>query len=122
MLRLAKQWETTADNLAIAAEPAGEIGTLLSCAAELRSTLEAGRPGVQSTGSGPAPAKVDPLGRVVVGDPDSTPDSPGRLCSQPRNLVDLGPVWCTRLPHPDRWLHIAGDGDQILAVWSEDAD
>jgi len=90
-----------------------------------RAARDAGlRAGDDMTGhafsAGPAP-NVDPLRHVVVGDPDPTPDSPARLCSQPRSLADLGPVWCTRLPHPDRWQHIASGLERVLAVWTDDA-
>ena len=60
MVRLAEQWETMAENLSDAVSVPRHpnvLDVLRGCAAELRSTLEAGRPGVQSTGSGPAPAR-----------------------------------------------------------------
>ena len=79
------------------------------------------RGGAQSAGAEPTPARLDPLRHVAVGDLDLTPSSPERHCGQTRRLADLGPVWCTRSPHPDRWQHIAGDGEQILAVWTDDA-
>jgi len=68
----------------------------------------------------PAPSKADPLGWVVVGDPDPTLDRPGLHCSQTRSLADLGPVWCTRSPHPNRWRHIAGDERRVIAVWTDE--
>jgi len=59
---------------------------------------------------------VDPMGHVVVGDPDPNPDGPEKYCSAPRH----GPHFrCTRQPHPERWQHIAGDGENVLAVWTD---
>lgn len=52
------------------------------------------------------PVPVDPLRGIAVGDPDPTMTS-GPYCT-------VGE--CTRSPHPGRWLHIAGDGDVVLAV------
>jgi len=105
MVRLAERWETEADDLALAAEPAGEIGTLLKCADELRSAL-AGRPGAQS--AGPVP-DADPLRHIEVGDPAPLFDGP--YC---------GMGWCTRRPHPEHWQHIVGDDGRVLAVWTDE--
>jgi len=62
---------------------------------------------------------VDTLGHVVVGDPDPTHASWEDCDSEwrtPSGVILL----CSRMPHPDRWQHIAGDGKQVLAVWTDE--
>jgi len=112
MVGLARLWEDTATDLAEAIKEGAsrsvvEVDILRQCAAEMRTTLRSPRLGAQSASTGPAP-DVDPLGHVVVGDPDPTSNS--------RPFCTNGE--CTRRPHPEHWQHIAGDGEQVLAVWT----
>ena len=75
MVRLAEEWDTVADNLAMAISIGAprhpsEVDVLRQCTAELRSTLRSPssrRPEAQSAGGDSTP-DVDPLGHVVVGD------------------------------------------------------
>jgi len=61
MTQLARLWEAAADNLARAIADGAprhlsEVNTLMRCAAELRSTLRARRPGARSAGTDSASA------------------------------------------------------------------
>jgi hypothetical protein len=68
--------------------------------------------------NGPAP-DVDPLAHVVVGDPDPTHAS-WEDCDAEWRTPSSVILLCSRMPHPDRWQHIAGDGKQVLAVWTDE--
>ena len=118
MFRLAKQWETTAENLADAVSVPRHpnvLDVLRACAAELRSTLR-----TQQLGDGPAP-DTDLLADVVVGGPDPTHAS-WEDCNAERLAPSGVTLLCSRMPHPEHWQHIAGDGQQVLAVWFDVED
>jgi hypothetical protein len=79
----------------------------------LRGRERTQRPGEQS--ADPA-LGADPLVHITVGDPDPTHcRGPEEGCNERRAL---GGGWCTRLPHPPGWQHIAGNGERVLAVWT----
>jgi len=127
MVRLAEEWDTAADDLAMAIsigvpQHPSEVDVLRRCAAELHSTLRA-----QSAGGDPAPdidllsdsiPDVDPLGDAVAGDPDPTRDVHAH-CNAMCRYGDGRFMRCTRPPHPGQWRHIAGDGERVLAVWTD---
>lgn len=68
----------------------------------------------------------DPYAHVRVGDPDPTVDLTAEgMCDgySPRELTEHGVQFCcTREADHGPWLHLAGNGTTVVAMWSWDLD
>jgi len=62
---------------------------------------------------------IDPLGHVAAGDLDPTSEI-HEHCNAMCRYGAARFMRCTRPPHPAWSGHVAGDGEQVLAVWTDD--